>query len=189
MELAATAFMGMVSTGAATGAAGAATAATAAGAAAAGGTAAGIGSMGLGLLQGAVSAVSLISATLGGLASKQSSDARAQFADLDAHSERLNAQAEALRIKRDYLTKVGAARVAFAGSGLDISSGGAIEDSLKSQAEYEIGRTEAGGELRAAQSTARAGAYRQQGTAGLIQAAGKVAEIGSDWAISTRRRG
>jgi len=179
MELAATAFMAMAPTATA-GAAATAAAASTAGAATAGT---------LGALQGVFSTAALISTALGGVSSYQSSQSRARFADLDATSERLSAEAETLRIKRDYLTKVGAARVAFAGSGLDISSGDAIEGSLKDQADYETSLAVAGGQSRAAQSLARGSAMRDQGTAGLISAAGKMAEIGADWSVSKYRRG
>ncbi len=65
--------------------------------------------------------------------------------------EDLAAKAEALRIKREELIKIGQLRVAFAGSGVDISSGqpAALEQSIQSQAAFETGLVETSGEMRA----------------------------------------
>lgn len=129
----------------------------------------------LGSLQRVLSTGSMISAGLGGVFGYQSKMAQAD-------AETLSAQAEAIRIKRDLVQKIGSARVAFAGSGLDISSGGAIEQSLVTQGDYETGLAKQAGALRA-------GAIRTQGIASLISAAGTAARDYGDLSYSRVRRG
>lgn len=91
-----------------------------------------------------------------------------------SRQEDLAAKAEALRIKREELIKIGQLRVAFAGSGIDISGGQALalEEGIRSQAAFETGLAETSGEMRA--SSARLRGYGQAfGTAagGLIDIA------------------
>jgi hypothetical protein len=68
-----------------------------------------------------------------------------------ARQEDLAAKAEALRIKREELIKIGQLRVAFAGSGVDIGSGqtAALEEGIRSQASFETRLVETSGEMRA----------------------------------------
>jgi hypothetical protein len=137
-----------------------ATTAAAAPAAATAATAAAGASSALSILQGVATAGS----ALFSLASGQS----------QARQEDLAARAEALRIKREELIKIGQLRVAFAGSGIDISSGqpAALEEGIRSQAAFETGLAETSGEMRA--SAARMKGFGQafgQGASGLIDIA------------------
>ena len=167
-ELAATAFASMFSAGAA---GGAAVGGAAAGTAAVGAASAGV----LGSLQGVLSTAAMISAGLGGVLGYQSKN-------MQADAQQIAAQAEAIRIKRDLVQKIGSARVAFAGSGLDISSAGAIESSLEHQADYEVATARENGALQAS-------AYRAQGLGSLISAGGTIARDWNDLIVGRIRRG
>jgi hypothetical protein len=89
-----------------------------------------------------------------------------------ATQEDLAAKAEANRIKREELLKIGQLRVAFAGSGVDISGGQALEDDIRSQADFEIGMARSTGKMRSANAMLR-GVGQAFGTAtgGLIDIA------------------
>ena len=191
-ELAASAFAAMAIGGAETAIAGTA-AAGAAGAglaspivAAAPGMAAG--STALSAVQSGFSVMSAISTVLGGVAGYNSHNNQAAFADLEAENERLGAEAEALRIRREMVKRVGDARVAYAASGQDVSGAGEVVDSLYSQAAFETAMARSGGAMRAAGRGAQADSLRSQGTASLISAAGKTADRGLDTYLDVRKR-
>lgn len=69
-------------------------------------------------------------------------DARfnASLAEIDGQQQATASQAKALDLRREAIKRVGAARVAFGASGLDISSGqlSAIEGSIASDLEYGL---------------------------------------------------
>lgn len=138
----------------------------------------------LSALQTVASIGSAASMLFGGVSAYQQSQAQAMFGALDAESERLQAREQSLRIRREMVQKVGAARVGFAASGLDVSSADAIEASLASEATFETGLADAGGRYRAAGGQATANSYRQRGTSRLISAAvgalGQGARLGLD---------
>lgn len=159
----------------------------AAGTAAAGATAAGSGI--LSGLQGALTISSAIASVLGGVAAYRSHKDQAMFAELDADGARIAAEADALRIRRELVQRVGDTRVAFAGAGLDISSGGAIEDSLRDQADFEIGNAMDAGRRGRAGGMARAASLASQGQAGLVTGIGRAAERGVDYGLDLRKRG
>lgn len=143
----------------------------------------------LAALQGAATIASMVSTVVGGaLAYRQSSD-QARFASLDAEGARIDGEEKALRIRRETVQKVAAARVAYAGSGLDISGAGAIEDSLAAQSEFEQGLTTDAAEYARARGAAAAGQIRARGASGLIGAAGKLVGTGLDHRISIARQG
>lgn len=86
--------------------------------------------------------------------------------------EDLAAKAEANRIKREELIKIGQLRVAFAGSGVDISGGAALEGDIRSQAAFETEMAESSGQMRAASARLRgAGHAFKAATGGLIDIA------------------
>ena len=132
-------------------------------------------SVALGSLQKVLSTATMISAAVGGGMGYASNMAQAD-------AQGLQAQAEAIKIKRELVQKIGAARVAFAGSGLDVSGAAPIESSLVSQGDYEVGLSKNTANMRAA-------AYRQQAYGSLISAAGTAAKSYADLSFSTARRG
>ena len=148
---------------AATAAAAPAAGAAAAGAAGAAGSLASVaaGASGaLSILQGAATAGSALFSLASGFSQSQAED--------------LAAKAEANRIKREELIKIGQLRVAFAGSGVDIDSGQplSLEQDLQSQADFEIRTARNTGKMRS-QSALLKGAGQAFGTAttGLIDIA------------------
>lgn len=122
--------------------------------AAAGAAAAGIGtaSSALSILQGVATAGSALFSLASGYSQSVQED--------------LAAKAEANRIKREELIKIGQLRVAFAGSGVDISAGQplALENDVRSQADFEIGMARSTGRMRSANALLR-GAGQAFGTA------------------------
>lgn len=125
-------------------AAGAAAGATAVGTAAAGAATA---STVLSVLQGAASVGSAIFSLASGLSEAQAQDQAAQI--------------EAQRIKREELQRIGKLRVAFAGSGIDISSGqpATLEEGIREESEFERQLALGTGRMRA--SSARMRGYGQ----------------------------
>ena len=94
--------------------------------------------------------------------------------DSQAKQEDLAARTEAVRIKREELIKIGQLRVAFAGSGIDISSGqpAALEESIRTQSAFEQELALSSGQMRSASARMK-GVGQAFGTAtgGLIDIA------------------
>lgn len=143
----------------------------------------------LGALQGLVTNLSMTSQMLSGGVAFGESIGRSRFAHLDAEGARLDAERKSLDIAREMTQKIGAARVAFAGSGLDVSSGADIEASLRSQSAFEQKLAQNAGEFAAAKSNAAADIYAQKGYSSLLLAATKALGTGLDARISEARRG
>lgn len=163
-----------------------ATAATAAGSTAAVG--AGLSST-LGTLGTVATVASMSAALLGGVMGYRQAQDQAKVADLNAESARLSSEEQALRIRKEMVQKVGAARVAFAGSGLDISSSDNITAGYGREAGFEIGLARAGGDIQAAGQSMQAAQYRTRGYAALADAAAKATGAFVDNKISIARRG
>jgi hypothetical protein len=117
----------------------------------------------LSILQGAATAGSALFSLAGGISGSQAED--------------LAAKAEANRIKREELIKIGQLRVAFAGSGVDIGSGQplSLEEDIRSQADFEIGTARATGKTRS--------------TNALLKGAGQAFGTVSNGLIDIARRG
>ena len=73
---------------------------------------------------------------------------------MNASAAETEAAERSYRIRREMVQKVGAARVAFAGSGLDISSGDAIEAGYRSEADFETSLAKSAGKIGAASGRA-----------------------------------
>lgn len=143
----------------------------------------------LGTLSTVATVGSMVSTILGGVASYNQAQGQAAVAELNAEGARLEAEERALRIRRELSQKIGSARVAFAASGLDISSGSAIESGYGREADFEIGLARSAGEIGAAGQRMQAAAYRTRGFAGLVDAAAKAGGAYVNNSISIARRG
>lgn len=143
----------------------------------------------LGTLSTVATVGSMAASILGGVATYNQSMGQAAIADLNAEGARIEAQEKSLRIRRELAQKTGQARVAFAGSGLDISSASAIESGYRSEADFEIGLARTGGEIGAAGQRMQAAAYRTRGFSGLVDAAAKAGGAYVNNSISIARRG
>lgn len=178
MEIAFSVFSAL-STAAATAAPAAGTAAAAAGttAAAAGSAAsfAGMASTAFNVLQGVFTAGSVLSSLSGGVIADKE-------AGLQASAAELQAREEALRIRTDEVQKIGAARVAFAGSGVSLSSGDAIESDLASQSQFESGLALNSGAIKAGQ-------IRLSGSGKKTAATGDALGSIASYALSLAKRG
>lgn len=145
---------------------------------------AGAGSSALGVLQGVATASSMVSTLVGGVGKFIQGGQQADMAELQGKSDYLASEEEALRIRQDLVKKVGQARVAFAASGLDISSAGAVENDLTNQADFETQMAEANGQSRLLQSRMRAQAYRTGAdfdlAGSVLKAGGQLAGYGLD---------
>ena len=162
MELVASLFAA-TATAAAAAAPAAATAVSAAGATAGAVSAAAGASSVLSILQGVATAGSAVLGLASGISQSMQED--------------LAAKAEANRIKREELIKIGQLRVAFAGSGVDVTTGQALslESDIQKQAKFEIGLAKATGQMRS--------------TAALIKGAGNALYLGGGGLIDIARRG
>lgn len=166
-----------------TAAAGTAAAGAAAGTVAAG-TAAAAASSTFAALQGAATVASAIATTFGAVSSYQQSQTQARFAGINARGEELAAQERALRIRREMVQQSARNRVAFAASGLDISSGGDIERALVRDADFETTLAETSGQIAAAGGRAQQSTIRARGAtslaSGIARAGGQLAGYGMD---------
>ena len=143
----------------------------------------------LSALQGAATITSMASTLLGGAMAYRQSQDQAMFADLDAEGARLESEERALRIRRETVQKIGAARVAGAASGLDLSSTGAIEGAIGDDAEYQIGAALDAGAYQTAKARANSSQIRTRGSASLATSAARALGTGLDYGISIARRG
>lgn len=145
----------------------------------------------LSILQGITTGASMLSSVVGGLSSFASSREQGMAAELSGEQSVLESEQRVLRLRRDMLKKQGDAKVAFAASGVDISSGTAraIDDDLTSQVDYETSIERANQNARRASAKARAAGYRRRGTTALITSGLKAAGAGADYGISQLRRG
>lgn len=157
--------------------------------AAAAGTAVAGAASSLSTLSGAATALSMASTLFAGLGSWRASSDQAKMARVDARGDEIAAEAAALRIKREYVQAIGHNRVAFAASGLDISSGAEIEGSLASQAEFEAGNALSSGAMSAAGKRMQAAGYASRGTSSLIAAAARAGGQYANYRIDLARRG
>ncbi len=106
-------------------------------------------------------------AKLSGEAAMQEASFNAGMARVEASSEAAASANRANDLRRAALQKMGAARVAFAGSGLDISSGqlDAMEGDIANQTAYGLQIEKDNTRLSQAASEARAGQYLTRGMA------------------------
>lgn len=183
----------------AAGAAGAGTAATTAASWLAGTTAVTAGgatvmggaSSALSILQGVATAGSILSTVVGGIGSYREAKASAEMARLDGTQAELAGEERALRIKRDALMKAGAARVAFAASGVEIGSGsaGAVEDDIMGRARFETGIERSNAVQRALAAKLRAERFSTAGAFSALGAGAKALGQAGDFGIDLARRG
>lgn len=152
-------------------------------------TLAGAGSGVLSALQGVATIGSMASTLIGGVAAYRDGQNQAMFADINAEADRLEAREQALRIRRELVQKVGSNRVAFAASGLDISSGDTIEQALGAEADFETGLIDAAGRVRAAGTRATSASLRSRGVSGLVAAASRAMGQGVRYGIDIANRG
>lgn len=131
----------------------------------------------------------MISTLVGGIGAMGEAQSNARMAELQGQQAYQESELAAVRIRREAVQKIGAARVAFAGSGLDISSAAAVENDLTAQANFETGIEEQNGLLRKAQAGMRASQYRQQGMYDMIGAAAKAGGQFANYGMDIAKRG
>lgn len=149
----------------------------------------GAGSSSLGILQGVATAASVASTLVGGIGSFAQGQQQAEIAKLQGNSEYLASEEKALQIRRDLVQKVGAARVAFAGSGLDISSASAVESDLRNQADFATSIEKTNAETNKMMATLRAKQYRTNGALDLVGASLKAAGTATGYGFDIAKRG
>jgi hypothetical protein len=139
------------------------------------GAAAASGSTALSVLQGTMTAASMLTSGLGGVVSYGEAQEQARAAELEARDK-------AVRIREEELQKIGASRVAFAASGVQLGSGATVEAAITRDADYERAMAIRSGRINARQ-------LKLRGTGALLSAAGDVAKTGANYAIDLRNRG
>jgi hypothetical protein len=156
------------------------------------GSAVGLSSTTLSVLQGVATAGSILSAGVAGVTGYVEGQQNAAFARIEGNAERLASQEQSLRIRRDLVQKVGAARVAFAGSGLSIGSGSQaedVEDDLRDQADFELGLEKANRTYRAASAQIKAQNAETQGFTSLVGGVGRGLMQFADYKLDLAKRG
>ena len=153
----------------------------------AGTAAAATGASATGSLLGSVSTLSALSGTLtaGSMLMQAGQGVAAiQQGTVNANQAEIQAKEQALKISQDYVKSVGAARVAFAGSGVTIGNGSeaATESSLTDQATFET-------QLAKATGAANAAAATLQGDNAAAAAAGGILKTGANYLIDISKRG
>lgn len=144
----------------------------------------GAGSSTLGVLQGVATVASVASTLVGGVGSFFEGQNQAEMAKLQGNADYIAGEQKALQIRRDLVQKIGEARVAFAGSGLDVSSAGAVESDLTNQADYATAIEKMNAEQSRQMALLRAKQYRTNGALDLagasLKAVGQVGGYGLD---------
>lgn len=160
-------------------------------AAASAAAAAGAGSTAFSILQGVATAGSILATLAGGAASNAEAGEQAQLAEINAEGDRLASEERALRIRRDLLQRVGAARVAFAGSGVSIAAGqpAAVEQDLRRQASFELGLEKSNAALRRASGELKARSIRRGGQVDLTGSYLKAGITGLNYGLDIAKRG
>lgn len=143
------------------------------------------------VLQGAATIASLTSALGGGLMAMAEGNRAGDMSEIEAGQIRLASEQRANAIKREWLEKSGAARVAFAGSGVDISAGSpaAVEEGLEGSARYATGIESSNAVMREMNALARGDIERKRGLSGLVSSVGKAAGTAASYGIDVRNRG
>ncbi len=141
------------------------------------------------VLQGAATAVSIAAALGGGVMALAEGKKQAEISEIEAGQARIASEQTANRIKREWLEKTGAARVAFGASGVDIGSAASIEDGLTQQYTYATGIERENMLLRQISAKARGEALEDRGEAGLLSGIGQAAGTAARYAIDIRNRG
>lgn len=167
----------------------ASTAATATATAAGLANAAGAASAAFSFLQGAATTASIVSTIVGGVSALGTGLMQSQLSEMEAGQLRLASEQRALEIRKQHVKSVGATRVAFAASGLDLSSADAIEESLDTERDYATGIEKSNAVVRAIAAQRRGDAAAVRGYADLAAGVGRAATTGADYALDLRRRG
>lgn len=143
----------------------------------------------LGVLQGAATTASLISSIVGGVSALGQGVMQSQLSEMEAGQLKLASEQRALEIRKQHVKAVGATRVAFAGSGLDLSSADAIEADLQHQADYATSIERTNATMRAIAAQRRGDAAQVRGYADLAAGVGKGFGTAADYALDLTRRG
>lgn len=168
-------FLATLAAGTATSAAAAGGTAAAAGAVGATGAAAasaGAGISAASVLSGAFTAFSALSTVAMGLSGYQAAKAQADQMELQAEQETIQGLQRANEIRRQYLQTVSSQRVAYAASGIDLSSGtvGAVEAGAREVKERQLAVDATDTGLARLASRARAGQARNRANLALLDA-------------------
>lgn len=148
-------------------AAGGATAAASAGLAGAAGGAAAAAASGasvLGVLQGVVTAGSILSSVVGGFAQSSQLKTQARMAEIEGQGQALASEQRALEIRKKALQTQASNAVAFSASGVDAQSGAsaALNDGIATDAAYSASMEKLNAEKNLAAANLKASAYRSQ---------------------------
>ncbi len=144
----------------------------------------------LGILQGVMTAGTMLTSLVGGIGAYGEAQTSASLARLEANQAELSGEEKALRIKRDALFKAGAARVAFAASGVELGgTADVIDESIESRSRFEIGIERNNAAQRALALRMKADRYETSGLLSLIGGGAKALTAGGNYGISLAKRG
>lgn len=136
------------------------------------------------VLQGVATAASIAATIGGGVIALGESAQQARLSQVEGEQARIGSEQSAQRLRRQWLEQTGAARVAFAASGVDIGSDAAIESNLDQQLNYATAIERENAVIRSLGNRMRTDMIEQRGLASLTssvgQAGGQVARLGVD---------
>lgn len=143
------------------------------------------------VLSGVATAGSILMQLQSGQVQQQEANWNAQIATYDGEQQVLESQRRELEIRREVLQKVGAARVAFAGSGLDVSSGqlSAIEGDINTQGDYETGIEKANQRRARAEAAIKSSQLGTRGENARLAATGGAFVTGARGLLDIVKRG
>lgn len=142
-----------------------------------------------GALQGAATTASIISSLVGGTMALGQGLMQSQLSEMEAGQIKLASEQRAIEIKKQTLKAIGATRVAFAGSGLDLSSADAIEQDLQGEAAYATGIERQNAVLRSIAAQRRGDAAEVRGYGELAGSVGRAATQAAGYGLDLARRG
>jgi hypothetical protein len=148
-----------------------------------------IASTGLTLLSAAASVGSVMTQLQAGQAQERQLTMQVGWDEIGAKQQILDSQTKAETIRTEYLRRNGQAMVAFAASGLDVSSGGAIFDNLKSEADHGVSATLRSGKMASLGYESDAAQHKAQAAGAVSGAQAQAFGTGVNTLISIAKRG
>jgi hypothetical protein len=143
------------------------------------------------MLQGGMTQGRMLSEMISGVGAFSTGHRNAMLSEAQGSAEKLASEERALRIQKEMAQKIGASRVAFAASGVDINSGtaAAVTSNLESDGKFELGLEAANANSRSIMSKMRSDGFKSQGDFGLLGGFAKAAATGASGTLDIAKRG
>lgn len=146
-------------------------------------------SMSLSMLQGKLTAQEMLMQKTSGIAGLISGVGQSIFSGIQANQERIASEYKVDQIKRETAKRIGSTRVAMAASGLDISSGDAIEAGISQDAASQIGIERSNAVMRQLAARMKGDAALSKGLLDLSGGLGRADMSATRYQLDLARRG